>query len=144
MKSAIRQIKPQADAATVTLATVTAAHEGEATAVQPHGTEAPLPVAAHASHVPPLEPGDQVIVASTAEGLVMISRLRRPGERPSQGFSVNEDGSLSVASDRGITIRTARAAIELRADGRLCVDGREIYAVADGLHRLQGATIELN
>lgn len=125
-------------------ATVTATCNGEATQVLVDGMDSGLAVVGHASHVPELRVGDAVMVLSARQGAVIGFRLRAPGERPQQGFQVNADGSLSVQADAGICIRTPRAAIELRRDGRLCVDGEEIYAIADGLHRLQGARIELN
>jgi len=144
MKTSIKHIKPTQTCGEPVLATVTAAAQGEATQVHIQGMERALPVAAHASHVPALHPGDAVMVLPTDAGVIVALRLRAPGERPQQGFSVNTDGSLSVEGAGTIRISTAGAAIELRQDGRLCVDGKEIYAIADGLHRVQGARIELN
>jgi hypothetical protein len=144
MKTNIKQLNPAPAEPTQSLAVVTAAIDGEATHVCLHGMETPMEVVGLASHLPPLEAGDTVMVVLVATGAVVSFRLRRPGERPREGFSVKADGSLGVTSAQTISIRTPNAFIELRADGRLRVDGREIYAIADGLHRLQGATIELN
>ena len=101
-------------------------------------------VTAHASEVPSLQTGDRVVVLNTDENAIITHRLRNPGERPQAGFNVNPDGSLSVRTTGGIVLATDHATIEVRADGSIFVDGKEIYAIADGLQRLQGSTIELN
>ena len=133
---------PQQDAAAPRIADVAEAENGEARALLLGGEE--FPVIAHADGVPPLRVGDRVVFLATDDGVIVTHRLRAPGERPTRGFTVRPDGSLSIDTHGGITLATDHATIELRADGRIMVDGREIYSIAKGLQRLQGATIALN
>lgn len=124
-------------------ARVLEAHDGHAVTVRfDDGTV--LPVVAHASHLPALAEDDPVMVFPQADGVIVAFALRRAGERPQQGFAVNPDGSLSVENDRAVTIRTARAVIRVEADGRVAVEGRDVRTAADGVNRIQGATIEIN
>jgi hypothetical protein len=117
---------------------------GEATQVFITSLQKSISVFAHGSEVPHLHNGDQVLVMLTEQGAIVTQRLRKPGERPQQGFSVQPDGRLMLHNKTGIKLETDETKIELRADGRIYIDGKEIYAIADGKHRLQGATIELN
>jgi hypothetical protein len=128
----------------ICVATVEQAEAGEATYVFVTDLQHTLPVIAHGSEVPLLQNDDQVLVLLIPQGAIVMQRLRKPGERPQQGFSIQPDGRLQLHHKHGITLKTDKAKIEIRADGRLYVDGKEIYAIADGMHRLQGATIELN
>jgi hypothetical protein len=126
------------------IATVEQSQLGEATHVFVIEQQQLIPVFAHASEVALLQDGDQVLVLLTAQGAIVMQRLRKQGEQPQLGFSVQADGRLQLHNKNGITLKTDKAKIDIRADGRLYVDGKEIYAIADGKHRLQGATIELN
>lgn len=147
MERKLHHLRPQAqaNAGSVCLAVVCEAHSGQATFVgELTDGDDVMKVTGHASEVPPLEVGDRVAILVLDEGAVVTHRLRGNGERPRLGLAANADGSVMLEAARGITIRTTRAQIELRGDGRIVVNGREIYALADGLHRLQGATIELN
>jgi len=133
---------PQQGAAAPRIADVAEAENGEARALRLGHEE--FPVIAHADGVPPLRAGDRVVFLATGDGVIVTHRLRAPGARPARGFTVRPDGSLIIDASEGITLATGHATIELRADGRIMVDGREIYSIAKGLQRLQGATIALN
>jgi hypothetical protein len=128
----------------ICVAYVEQTESGEATQVFIPSLQKSISVFAHSSEVPHLHNGDQVLVMLTEQGAIVTQRLRKPGERPQQGFSVQPDGRLLLHNKTGITLETDETKIELRADGRVYIDGKEIYAIADGKHRLQGATIELN
>ncbi|HEB58422.1 MAG TPA: hypothetical protein ENJ01_04305 [Gammaproteobacteria bacterium] len=144
MKNNIKPIaqNPQPDTTAPRIAEVAEAENGEALTLLLGGEE--FPVIAHADGVPPLQVGDRVVFLATDDGVIVTHRLRAPGEHPTRGFSVRPDGSLIIDAGEGITLATDHATIQLRADGRIMVDGREIYSVARGLQRLQGATIALN
>ncbi len=101
-------------------------------------------VFAHSSSVPALVVGDSVLVECIASNYIITHRLRSKGEAPHQGFTLNDDGSLQVKNAEGILIQSNASKIEIQKDGRIMVDGKEIYSISDGKHRLQGATIELN
>ena len=146
MRNSIRKINTEQaqQSQQICIATVDKAEAGEAINVFVIAMQQSFPVFAHASEIPPLQKDDTVLVLLTMQGVIVMSRLRKPGEQPQQGFSVQQDGRLQLHNKNGVTLKTDKAKIEIRSDGRVYVDGKEIYAIADGKHRLQGATIELN
>ncbi len=124
------------------LAQVTRASVGEALEVRLDGRS--LPVSAHLDTVTPLSIGDAVLVEATVDGVVVVGRLRRPGEPPAVPVRVDGEGRLLFDARAGVILRAAGSTLELRPDGAIVLEGRTILARAEGLHRLQGATIELN
>lgn len=100
-------------------------------------------VFAHLSEVPVLKSGDRVLVQEVAEGLVVTGRLRGKGEGP-RPLPRDDNGRFLLEAAAGIRLQTGEACIELTPDGRIHVDGKEIYSIASGRMRLQGATVELN
>ncbi|MGD8926181.1 MAG: hypothetical protein PVG20_04995 [Thioalkalispiraceae bacterium] len=126
------------------LAEVVEVEDGEATNIFLPEINREVNVFAHSSSVTVLDVGDTVLVQNVQSHFIVTHRLRRKGEKPQKGFSIKEDGRLEVDSDDGIVIRSNQSRLEIRKDGRIFIDGKEIYAIADGKHRLQGATIELN
>ncbi len=123
------------------IATVTQARDGEATTVKLTGQA--IPVCGHFGEVPILKEGDRVAVMLTADGAVIMSRLRSQGEKP-QPLILDENGRLLVEAAGGICLQSGESKIEITADGRIWVDGKEIYSISSGRMRLQGSTIELN
>ena len=100
-------------------------------------------VVAHLQNVPPLAPKDRVLIVATSEGYVVTGLLRKVDEPAYQGV-LQKDGAISINAKNGITIETGDARIELTAKGKINVDGKNIYTISEGLHRIQGAKIELN
>ena len=99
---------------------------------------------AHSASVPPLKVGDMVLVECIESNYIVTHRLRQHSERPQCGFTVNNDGVLEVSNANGILIQANQSRIEVKKDGQIFVDGKEIYSIAGGKHLLQGTTIELN
>lgn len=126
------------------MAEVVEVEDGEATNIFLPEIDREVNVYAHSTSVAVLEVGDIVLVQNIQSKYIVTSRLRRKGEVPQQGFSIKEDGSLEVKCADGIVIKSNNSRLEIQKDGRIFIDGKEIYAIADGKHRLQGATIELN
>ena len=126
------------------LGVVSLVDQGEAKEVYVIDQDVTLNVSAHATNVPFLQNGDEVVVLVDKSDAIITHRLRGSGERPQQGFDVNTDGSLTVKNANGIVIQTDKSKIELRDDGYLYIDGKEIYTISDGVYRIQGTTIELN
>jgi len=124
------------------IARVIRAGNGHALRVEADGKE--WPVAAHLDSVSPLACGDQVLVETVAEGVVILGRLRGADEPPALPVRQDAEGRLLIDHERGVILRARGNAIELRADGAVLVNGNTIQAAARRLHRLQGATIELN
>lgn len=126
------------------LAEVIEVEGGEATNIFLPERNREVNVYAHSTSVGFLEVGDAVLVQNIQSNYIITHRLRLKGEAPQQAFSINENGSLEINSADGIVIKSNESRLEIRKDGRIFIDGKEIYAIADGKHRLQGATIELN
>ena len=123
------------------LATVAEVDNGAARLVSAGGE--PEPVLGHISSVPALQVNDRVLAKRVSEGVVIVGRMRRAGEAP-QASVVEEGGQVRIEAGRSLTLRSGLSCVELTADGRISVDGREVYSFADGRMVLQGATIELN
>jgi len=100
-------------------------------------------VIGHLSTVPPLAADDLVLVVLTKNGYVVSGLMRAAGELPSSGI-IEKDGKLFLNAKKGIKIETGDACIQLTSKGKINVDGKNIYTISEGRHRLQGATIELN
>lgn len=135
---------PRNRASRMLLAEVVEVDDGEATNIYLPELNREVNVFAHSSSVPLLVVGDNVLVEQVESQYIVTHRLRVRGERPQQGFSCDASGQLEIESQQGICIRCNGAKIEIQSDGRVRVDGKEIYSIARGKQRLQGATIELN
>lgn len=98
----------------------------------------------HASSVPYLVVGDRVIVQKISDEIIITDRLRKTGEKPTVGFEINEDGSLSLYSDISIMLKALDSKIDILNNGKILIDGREIYSRSKGINRIQGTSIELN
>ncbi len=146
MSNQITRIYQVAEAPTerTCIATVAEVEAGEALKVAGlPGQPGPVAVSGHFSEVPPLREGDRVAVMLTGGGPIVMSRLRVRGEQPAPLVQC-EDGRLLVNAENGICLQCGESRIELTADGRIWVDGQEIYSLAAGRMRLQGSVIELN
>ncbi|VAW76164.1 hypothetical protein MNBD_GAMMA12-1835 [hydrothermal vent metagenome] len=100
-------------------------------------------VIAHLNNVPPLEVGDQILVVATVQGMVVTGRIRQQSESAVDGLTY-KDGKLNLRAGKSIKIQSGPAFIELSASGKIKVDGKSIYSISEGRHRIQGGTIELN
>jgi len=98
----------------------------------------------HAASVPNLVAGDKVIVQKISNYYVITDKLRNPGDKPTTGFDINEDGSLSLDTDVSIILKTLNAKIEISANGKIKIDGKEVYSFSNGVNKIQGTSIELN
>ncbi len=123
------------------IAAVVATQDGQAQKVERSGEQ--LSVIGHFEAVAILKPGDQVAVMPAEGGVIVMARLRSPGEKPNP-LVLDQDGRLEIEAAGGICLKSGESRIEITADGRIWVDGREIYHISEGRLRLQGSTIELN
>ena len=123
------------------IAKVIDTQNGEALSVDIAGEQ--LNVVGHFAEVSILKTADRVAVMQTEEGVIVMSRLRNPGETPCP-LVLDQNGRLEIEAAGGICLKTGESRIEITTDGRIWVDGREIYSISEGRMRLQGSTIELN
>ncbi len=106
--------------------------------------EGNAPVTGHLDTVSPLSCGDIVLVEGTAEGVVVLGRLRSRRQRPAVPFRLDDTGCLVLDHPAGVVLRVGETRIELRRDGAVLVDGRSVHSVGRELYRIQGAVIEVN
>ena len=123
------------------LALVTKAQAGLAINVSITGVE--HRVSGHLSQVEHLQVGDQVLVTPTELGMIIIGRLRQNNEYPLPRQQ-QQDGNLSLEADQSLSLRAGQSRIEIHADGRIVINGKNILQIANGPLKLQGATIALN
>ncbi len=123
------------------VATVLATENGAAIKVENAGEQ--LKVVGHFSEVSLLQSGDRVAVMPAEDGVIIMARLRNPGEMPSP-LVLDQNGRLEIEASGGICLKSGESRIEITGDGRIWVDGEEIYTISAGRMRLQGSTIELN
>jgi hypothetical protein len=90
-----------------------------------------------------------VVLCSDGERIV-TGVVRAPGApelapvEPA-GRTVEVDGErVLLSAEREIELRCGKASIRLTADGKIVVRGAELLQVSSGLHRLQGAAVEIN
>lgn len=126
------------------IAEVVSVERGEATLVYIDALEKEVPIIAHSSGVPVLYPCDRVILQEFPQGFVITDRLRGKNEKPTQGFVVDDKGMLRIKNSEGFHMATENGSIEIRKDGRIYLQGNEIYSVAEGLLLLQGSLIKAN
>jgi hypothetical protein len=98
----------------------------------------------HAASVPFLAIGDKVIIQKISGNIIVTDKIRNLGEKPTVGFEINDDGSLNLFSDISIVLKTLNAKIDLSANGKIMIDGHEVYSISNGINRIQGTSIELN
>jgi len=125
------------------LATVVAVNNYEAVMITLPDSSDEHKVIAHLNNVPPLEVGDQILVTGTKQGLVVTGCIRNESESALDGLTY-KNGKLNLRAGKSVKIQSGPALIELTATGKIKIDGKNIYSISEGRHRLQGATIELN
>lgn len=100
-------------------------------------------VVGHGAEVPALREGDSVVALRMSEGVVVLQRLRALGEAPRPAIS-EADGMLVLEAGRGVVIRTGESVLELTADGKIKLDGKQIYTFGEQTVQIFGANIHLN
>jgi len=143
MANKIRTILSKSNLVETDIAIVLDVIDDQAEMVQLFDSTNEVIIFAHLNNVPPLNIGDQVLVVHTSQGYVVTGRLRTEFESALDGLSV-ENGMLTLTAGKSIKIQSGDAVIELTAKGKIKIDGKNIYSISEGRHRLQGSTIELN
>jgi hypothetical protein len=85
------------------------------------GHPEPLEVAGHGTGTPWLMTNDIVLATTTAQGVLVFDRLRRPQEVPQIGFSLI-DGAAILNGVRRILLQVSSARIELNEEGEVRIN----------------------
>lgn len=141
MTSNIHQLFQSVPTDSIGMANVLEAKNGQATMINLDGVS--YPVTAHLSQVEMLKTGDRVMTIRTATEVIVAGRLRAGDESPAPRLE-ERDGHLLVEAPTSIRLQAGQNRIEVHADGRILLDGKQITGLASGRMRLQGSTIELN
>jgi hypothetical protein len=141
MTSTIQALFQSPPAGTAGVATVSETKDGLAVTIDLSGTS--WPVAGHLSQVEALAVGDRVVTLRTGAGMIVVGRLRAGNASPAPRLEA-ADGCLLVEAVESVRLQAGETMIEVRADGRIALDGRRISGRAAGQIRLSGAEIKLN
>jgi hypothetical protein len=141
MKANIIELFQTTTPDTTGIATVTTVKAGHAVEIELEG--AFCPVAGHLSQVEALKVGDRVLILQIPMGMVIAGRLRSPTEIPAPRLEA-QDGRLIIEAAQSVRLQAGQSTIEVHADGRIQIDGRQITGQATGLIGLHSPTIELN
>ena len=94
------------------------------------------PVREYAEHLGGLNTGDRVMaILQDDESCVVTSRLVPPA---------GPQNKLVVDAPQGVVLKAGDALLELRADGTVLINGKNIYSEASGLNQISGARLNLN
>lgn len=81
------------------------------------------------------------------EGWVLMALLRdRVGALvlgPAQAGALSGE-HVEIEGEQAVTLGCGESSIELRADGRIALRGRDVLVVSSGVASLQGATVKVN
>jgi len=125
------------------VAEVLDAQAGAATRLRDLATGRCFKVAGHLDCAGAVGPGDLACVAVTAQGAVVLGRLRSATEGPA-ALPREAEGRVEIAARHSVLIRAGASRIEICADGSIRLDGREVHQVAEGRLSLLAATVEIN
>jgi len=106
--------------------TVTKVLNGEAQIILNEEVDASFKVHFHSATVPHLKEGDQVTVAATSNGIVILGKIRAANERPFPHFTQQQDGCVEIDVKYGIKIKTPKAQITITAEGEITIAGVRI------------------
>lgn len=81
----------------------------------------------HSDSVPPLHVGDHVLVECIDSRYIITHRLRTQKHSPQHSFMLKNDGMLAIKTLDGIRVQTSSLSVEVSKDGRIVVNGEEIY-----------------
>lgn len=86
-----------------------------------------------------------------AEVLVLVEKDRRPlvvdlvDSEPPSGIEAIVDGRrVVIEGHESVLIKCGDSAIELRADGKVVIRGKEVVSRASGTNRIRGGAVKIN
>lgn len=91
-----------------------------------------------------LSPGDEVLIALLVEddsrGLV-LGRIG-PSVDPAPPRKVPDE--LVLEAKKGLVLRVGEGSIEIRADGKILIKGKDLVSHAKRMNRIKGGSVSLN
>ena len=103
------------------------------------------PVSECAEHLGNLSNGDRVTgILQTAGTAVITSRLISPGQPVQKALGSTQHEMLVLDVPQGVVLKAGDALIELRPDGTIVLNGKNIHSEASGLNQISGARLNLN
>ncbi len=84
--------------------------------------------------------GDEIIITGVVRTLEEVARdIRGPARE------LRLDGeALLLEAERELILRCGKASVTLRRDGKVVVKGTHVLQASSGLHRIKGASVEIN
>ncbi len=86
-------------------------------------------------------PGDDVLVWIPPEGsrAVVVGRIGS-----SAGDEARLPGELVLEAKKGLVLRVGEGSIEIRADGKILIKGKDLVSHAKRMNRIKGGSVSLN
>ncbi len=117
--------------------------DGIALSVQLDGEDEARDVAARLDTVCRVCVGDGVLVQLDRDAVVVVGRLARDGDS-TPAWVRESDGVIHLYGERGVTLRAGESLIELGADGRIRINGRDVDAKARDSLSLSADKLKMN
>lgn len=88
-----------------------------------------------------LQPGDDVLVWQPPDRsrAVVVGRIESAADAASRAAD-----SLVLEAKKGIVLRVGEASIEIRADGKILIKGKDLVSHAKRMNRIKGGAVSLN
>lgn len=99
-------------------------------------------VTGHGRSVATLHKGDQVLLQSNNE-LCIVTDIIDSQHKPAQSFVV-ENGIAKLEGVNAVSLKTKKGQITIDLEGRIFVEGKELYNRAEGENIVTGATVRIN
>lgn len=87
-----------------------------------------------------LQPGDDVLVWLPSDGsrAVVVGRIESPADPPRAA------DTLLLEARKGLLLRVGGGSIEIRADGKILIKGKDLVSHAKRMNRIRGGSVSLN
>ena len=89
-----------------------------------------------------LSVGDTVIVLLSSEGVPVIAGRIGPSVDPAPPREAPDE--LLLEARKGLVLRVGEGSIEIRADGKILIKGKDLVSHAKRMNRIKGGSVSLN
>jgi len=91
-----------------------------------------------------LSPGDEVLVALPGEDEGRGVVLGRIGPSVDPAPPKETPDQLVLEAKKGLVLRVGEGSIEIRADGKILIKGKDLVSHAKRMNRIKGGSVSLN